>query len=103
MLLLIAFRLWHITSKQVKHNTTPAYLHKIVANPKPARMAGAALVILVTTIFVVKMGGLTGILASAIGLMGVGCLVVSLSPFNYASTSAVGSLYALFLILEVLI
>ncbi len=103
MLLLIAFQLWHVTSKQVKHNHPPQYLQKIIANPRPSRIAGAVLFILATAVFVVKMGWMTGISASIVGLMGVGSLVVSLHPFHYLRTSAVIALYAFFLILEFLI
>lgn len=101
---LVGFQLWHITSKQVKHTADPpAYLRSILNNPQRYRNIGTALFLLSTALFVVIWGWMTGICASIIGLMGVGCLVVALHPFRYISERSAFLLYAFFLILELFI
>lgn len=103
LLLLVAFRLWYVTSKQYRPNNPPQYLRSLMARPVLARVAGAVLVALVTVAFVVKLGWVTGILAGFVALMGAGSLVVALSPFRYITAAAASGLYAFFLILELLL
>lgn len=100
---LIGFQLWHITSKQVKQTNPPAYLQGILNNKQRYRIAGAVLFLIATVLFIVKWGWMSGICASIIGLMGVGCLIVALHPFRYIGEKEVFLFYGLFLILEILI
>lgn len=100
LLLLIAFQLWYWSSSQVKTQPAglPAY---VLSNARPARLAGSALAVLAAVLFVVKLGVMTGLCAWLVGLMGVGCLVVALAPFQYLRPATVGLLYAICLTLEI--
>ncbi len=103
LLQLIGFQLWYITSKQVKHTSQPAYLVVILSHPQSFRYLGSALLVLATGLFIVKWGPMTGICASIVGLMGVGCLIVLLSPLHYISGKIVVAIYALCTALELFI
>jgi len=100
---LIAFQLLYVTSEQEKYANPPSYLLSILCRKRAYRIFGAALMLLVTIAFVVQWGWMTGICASLIGLMGIGCLVVSLNPFRYVNEKGVVVLYAFFLMLEFLV
>ncbi|MCD9016657.1 hypothetical protein [Parachryseolinea silvisoli] len=100
---LIAFQLLYVTSEQVEHTDPPSYLLSILRHRQTYRMIGGALMLLVTIAFVVQWGWMTGICASLVGLMGVGCLVVSLNPFRYVNETGVVVLYVFFLTLEFLV
>jgi len=93
---LIAFQIWYIT-------TTSGYVIPVVRNKKIYRTAGIALLVLATVLFIARLGFMSGITASLVGLMGVGGLVVLLNPFHYVSVRSVVLLYVLFAVLEVLI
>ncbi|MBT2559426.1 hypothetical protein J7E24_16685 [Hymenobacter sp. ISL-91] len=99
-LLLLGFQLWYWASPQVK--MPPAgYQEFILKNPQYSRMAGSALVVLASLLFVLKLGLMTGLCAWLVGLMGVGSLVVALAPFRYLRLPTVLALYVGFLIMEV--
>lgn len=100
---LIAFQIWYVTSSQVKHIDPPAYLRSILNNRQTGRIIGIGLLLLATALFIVQFGWMSGICASIVGLMGIGCLVVLISPFRYINAKAVAMLFAFFLILEFLI
>lgn len=100
---LVAFQLWYLTSKQIRPAPDTGYALRVVQQPKQSRLVGSALFLSTTVIFVLMLGLMSGICASLVGLMGVGCLTVSLQPFNYLRLSTVGFLYALSLILELFI
>lgn len=97
---LIAFQIWYVTSKQVKHSAPSTYLLNILRHKQAYRIAALGLMLLVTVLFVIRLGWMSGICASIAGLMGVGCLVVILNPFRYVNGKAVVLLYAFFFVLE---
>ena len=101
-LLLIAFQLWYLASGQVK-TVSAGYQGYATNNPRNARLAGGALLLVAALLFVGKFGWMTGLSAWLVGLMGVGGLLVVLAPFRYLSTAAVVLLYAFFLTLEVVL
>ena len=97
---LIGFYLWYVTSKQVRHINSPVYLSNFLNYPKGYRMTGLALLVLSTILFVVKWGWMSGVCAGIVGLMGVGSLVVLLSPLRYISEKGTFMFYLFFIILE---
>jgi hypothetical protein len=100
---LIAFQIWYITSAQVKHSAPSGYLISVLHNKQAYRLSGIGLLLLATTIFIIRFGWMSGICASIVGLMGVASLVILLNPFRYVNEKAVAMLYAFFLVLEFLI
>jgi hypothetical protein len=100
---LIAFQLLYATSEQEKQANPPSYLRSILRNKQAYRIVGGVLMLLVTIAFIVQWGWMTGICASLIGLMGIGCLVVLLNPFRYVNEKGVVALYAFFVMLEFLV
>jgi hypothetical protein len=100
---LIAFQLLYVLSEQETHANPPSYLLGILRHKQAYRIVGGVLMLLVTVAFIVQWGWMTGICASLIGLMGIGCLVVFLNPFRYVNEKAVVALYAFFLMLEFLV
>ncbi|MBT1689314.1 hypothetical protein [Dawidia soli] len=100
---LIAFQIWYITSDEVKPVDLPVYARGLVRHKNASRMIGAALMLLVTALFIAQWGWMTGICASLVGLMGVGSLVVMLNPFRYVDGKGVVGLYVFFLVLEFLV
>lgn len=103
LIILIGFQLWYFTSKQVKFAYTQAYVLNIKNNPERYRIIGGVLQVIAATIFVMKMGWMSGLSAWLVGLMGIGSLVVMLDPFKYLRPTTVFLLYLLFLILELFI
>lgn len=97
---LIAFQIWYVTSKQIKHNAPSKYLLGVLRNRQAWRVGGVVLMLFATVLFGIRLGWMSGICASIAGLMGIGCLVVLLSPFRYMNEKAVIMLYALFVVLE---
>jgi hypothetical protein len=99
-LLLLAFQLWYLSSRQLK--TQPeGYQVYVARNPRPARLAGWALAGLAAALFVGQLGWMTGLCVWLVGLMGVGNLVVTLAPFRYLRWPATVAIYLVFLTLEV--
>nr|WP_067058956.1 hypothetical protein [Mucilaginibacter sp. L294] len=102
-LLLIAFELCYVTSKQTKINKPAKYLRKIIANPKSARIVAALIFVLSTVLFIIQLGWVSGLIACLVCLMGAGNLVVTLHPFRYLRGPAIMGLFFFFLILEFII
>lgn len=100
---LIAFQLWYVTSEQVEHTNSPVYLRNLLRHKQACRTIGATLLLVITILFVVRFGWMTGICASIVGLMGVGSLTVLLNPFRYINEKGVVVLYVFFLTLEFLV
>jgi hypothetical protein len=100
-IILIAFQLWYLTSLKVKHLNPAGYVLHIRKSPREYRLVGGVLFLLATALFVMRMGWMSGISASLVGLMGVGSLVIMLAPFNYLRLYTVVSLYIVFFILEI--
>lgn len=100
---LIAFRLWQLTSRQIKPAaTTPFFLYQ-GKNSKKYRLAGSLLLLATILVFVMKLGWLSGLSAALIGLMGISSLVITLHPFGYLHRYLLFFLYLFFLILELFI
>ena len=102
-IILIAFELWYLTSKQVKHVGLSEYQLQVLKYPQKSRIVGATLFLIATALFVSNFGWMSGISASIVGLMGVGCLIVMFAPFKYLSLKLVILLYIFFVILEIFI
>lgn len=100
---LIGFHLWYITSKQVKLAQAPRYLTGILKNKPKFRAMGLFLMLLATLLFVGKWGLMTGLCASLVGLMGLGCLVVLVQPFQYIQEKGLIAIYLIFLSLELFV
>lgn len=100
---LIAFQIWYITSRQVKHTAPSGYVMSMLQHKHAYRTGSIALILLTTALFVIRFGWMSGICASIVGLMGVGNLVVLLNPFRYVNEKIVIMLYVFFLVLEFLI
>jgi hypothetical protein len=100
---LIAFQLWYVTSEQVEHARHSAYLLHILRHKQAYRIVGVALLLTTMVLFVMRFGWMTGICAGTVGLMGVGGLVVMLSPFRYMNQNTVIALYVFLLTLEFLV
>ncbi|TGE21017.1 hypothetical protein [Hymenobacter metallicola] len=100
LLLLLAFQLWYLASPQVKLPLAgyPAY---VARRPRTARLIGAALLAVAALLFGRQLGWMTGLSAWLVGLMGVGSLVVTLTPFRYLTGYSL-LLYAVFLGLELI-
>jgi hypothetical protein len=101
MLLLVAFTLWHLASGQVKTQLV-GYQVYVARHPRPARLAGGALLALTALALVLQLGPMTGLSIWLVGLMCAGCLVVALAPFGYLNAAVVAALYVVFLGLELL-
>jgi hypothetical protein len=102
-LLLIAFQLWYLTSKQVKYAYTTPYMLNIKKEPERYRIIGILLLLITAALFVMKMGWMSGLCAWLVGLMGIGSLVIMLSPFRYLRPGEVIVLYIICLSLEIFI
>ncbi|MES2063659.1 MAG: hypothetical protein V4456_17150 [Bacteroidota bacterium] len=102
-LLLIAFELCYVTSKQIKINKPATYLRKIITNPKSARIIAALIFIVAIVLFIIQLGWVSGSIACFVCLMGAGNLVVTLHPFRYLQGLAIMGLFFFFLILEFII
>ena len=103
LILLVAFQLWYLTSRQLKTAPSAAYLQPVIRNQRQTRLMGGVLCLAATALFIAKLGWMSGISASIIGLMGIGCLTVTLQPFNYLRIETVVLLYVFSLILELLV
>lgn len=103
LIILIAFQCWYLTSKQVKYAYSAGYVLHIKKNPQRYRIIGGALLVMAAALFVMRMGWMSGLSAWLVGLMGVGSLVVMLSPYHYLRPKTVFILYILFFNLELFI
>jgi hypothetical protein len=99
-IILLAFQFWYLTSGKLKHAQSTGYILHIVRSSREYRLAGGALFMLATALFVMKLGWMSGISASLVGLMGIGSLVVVLAPLRYLQWQGVLLLYIFFFILE---
>lgn len=100
---LIAFQLWYLTSKQVKYAYTSPYILNLKKEPKRYRNIGSMVLLITAALFVMRAGWMSGLSAWLVGIMGIGSLVVLLSPFHYLRTHQVIMLYMLCFTLEILI
>jgi len=64
---------------------------------------GAILLLLTGVAFIFKLGIMSGICSFVIGLMGVGCLSVILTPFHYLRLPQVAALYICSVAFEIFI
>ncbi|WP_443938496.1 hypothetical protein [Pedobacter sp. MW01-1-1] len=103
LLLLIAFEIWYLTSKQNKQNNTSDYVKKLNAQSKLFRQSTIVLVILSAILLCLKLGLTSGLTATLFCLMAVGSLVVTVQPFRYIRYSTLAVLYVVFLLLEIFI
>lgn len=103
LVLLIAFQLWYLTSRQVKHTNLKGYELLMIKEAQKSRMMGGILFFMVTVAFVFQFGWMSGICASIVGLMGVGCLVVMLAPFKYLNIKLLIVFYIFSVTLEIFI
>lgn len=103
MLLLMAFEICYLTSKQYKQANPPAYVATLVSNKNLFRILALLLVFIATAVFVVKLGWASGIAALIFGLMAAASLIVSLQPFRYFRFTTIVALYFVILLLEIFI
>lgn len=99
----MGFYLWQITSKFIKNRPANGPLAFMLTNRKCARIFGAALLLGACTGFIFVLGVMSGICGFIVGLMGVGCLCVALSPFNYLRLPGIAFIYVCAIILEITI
>lgn len=103
LLLLIAFKLAYVTSKQQRKSIQAAYLQKVTTKPTIARFTASILIIIAMAMFITKLGIASGIAACILGLMGAGSLIVLLQPLNYLRGWTLAGLFAFFFVLELFI
>ena len=103
LLLLIAFEICYLTSRQYKQTNPPAYVARVVANKNQFRVLALLLCLIATAIVVVKLGWASGSAAIIFGLMAAGSLIVTLQPFRYFRFTTILALYFAVLLLEIFI
>lgn len=98
-----AFFLWQLTASRHRPVSTTGVRASLPANTRLTRLTGTALGLVACTGFVFQWGLAAGIAGFAVGLMGVGCLSVILTPFQYLRLPGVAAIYVCCLILELVI
>ena len=97
---LIAFQLAYVAAHHAGTSIFPLGGMLPVENKQRLRVMAALLMTVSIALFIMKLGWMSGICASLVGVMGIGCLVVLLSPLKYISRPALLLGYFAFFILE---
>jgi len=103
LLLLMAFEICYLTSKQFKQANPPAYVVSIIANKTMWRIGAFLLVLAATVLLIMVLGFASGIATLIFGLMAAGSLIVSLQPFHYFRVATIAAVYFAILLLEIFI
>ncbi|QPH39318.1 hypothetical protein [Pedobacter endophyticus] len=103
LLLLMAFEICYLTSKQYKQTNPPAYVATLVSNKNQFRIGALFLLFVATAMLVVNLGWASGIATLIFGLMAAGSLIVSLQPFRYFRVATIAAVYFAILLLEIFI
>ncbi|WP_316832281.1 hypothetical protein [Pedobacter aquatilis] len=103
LLLLFAFEILYLTSKQYKQSNSPFWVTTIIAKPKQFRLGAAILFIIGGALIICNMGWASGFVALIVAVMAAGSLVVVLQPFRYIGLISLSALYAAVLLLEIFI
>ncbi|SDC23184.1 hypothetical protein [Pedobacter soli] len=103
LMLLLAFEILYLTSKQYKQASSLVFVKTIVAKPRQFRLAAAILFSIGSALIISGMGWVSGSVAVVVAVMATGSLVVVLQPFRYIGVIGLSALYAAVLLLEIFI
>lgn len=103
LLLLLAFEICYLTSKQFKEVNLPPYVKTITLHPKQFRTGAGFLFVIATSLLIIYLGLVSGIFAVIVGLMAAGSLIVIIQPFRYIPLLSLLILYFSIFLLEIFI
>jgi len=103
LLLFAAFYLFYNLSARIKITDKPTFLTYLTQRPRLSRQIGLGLVIVAFAVLITQLGVGAGIFGLIVALMGVGSLIVILTPFRYFRLIYLLLIYGCIVVFEVLI
>ena len=103
LLMLVAFEICYLTSKQYKQAHPPAYVSTMVNKKKQFRVLASLIFIASSILLILKLGWGSGVAAVIFTLMAAGSLIVSIQPFRYFKVGVIAAIYFSILLLEIFI